>query len=128
MRSSSIVSIILDLLKCADCHYTAHEIYEQVRHRLPATSPSTIYRSLERLVKAGLVSVSDMGTGAAVYELVRADVHHHLVCEQCGGIIMLPNQAVDHFFRTLEQQNGFTIVTNHLVLFGRCPSCSKKVR
>lgn len=126
MRSSSIVSIILELLKCADCHYTAYKIYEQVRPRLPATSPSTVYRSLERLVHAGLVSVSDMGTGAAVYELVTTDVHHHLVCEHCGGTITLPHQAVKDFFQALEHQSGFTITTNHLVLFGYCPTCKKR--
>ena len=120
MRSSSVDQAILDALSREHSHLTSHEVYAHIRERLPAVNPSTVYRSLERLVDSGRLSVSDMGTGAAVYELVGGDRHHHLVCQKCGRVITLSDAQVQAFFRTLERDQGFQITTNHLVLFGLC--------
>ncbi len=68
---------------------TSLQMYEEIRGRLPAVNQSTVYRALERLARGGRISVSDMGTGAAVYELVEGSRHHHLVCQNCGAVYTL---------------------------------------
>jgi Fur family transcriptional regulator, ferric uptake regulator len=124
MRASSVNTHIVNLLdEHVDSHLTAPEIYEQVRVHLPAVNPSTVYRALERLVGAGKVSVSNMGGSAATYELVRDEMHHHLVCQDCEGIITLDHTEVETFFSRLEKVHNFKILTNHLVLFGNCDGC-----
>jgi Fur family transcriptional regulator, ferric uptake regulator len=126
MRSSSVNQIILQTLDQNQVHLTARQMYESLRERLPAVNPSTVYRALERLAQEGLVSVSDMGQGAAVYEAVGGECHHHLVCQTCGQVQTINDEAVTRLFSQLEAENQFQIVTNHLVLFGHCQLCQSK--
>lgn len=123
MKNSSNDQIILDTLSNEGAHLTSHQVFERVQHRLPAINPSTVYRSLERLVEQGRVTISDMGFGASVYELAGEEHHHHLVCQKCGSITMLSDQQVSPWFEILEKEYRFTIKTNHLVLFGVCKVC-----
>jgi len=126
MRASSIHTAILELLKSSSPgHLPANEIYEHIRQRLPAVNPSSVYRALERLAKAGTISVSDMGHGASVYEFVAQHRHHHLVCQNCGQTFVLSNELVDGFFQQVDAAAGFNVTTNHLVLFGLCENCQK---
>ncbi len=123
MRTSSVDLLILDLLNHEQAHLTSNDVYERLRERLPAVAPSTIYRALERLARHGKVSVSDIGTGAAVYEAVGGKIHHHLVCQNCGKVFSLRNEEVSAFFDRVGQQHNFEITTNHLILFGVCKDC-----
>jgi Fur family transcriptional regulator, ferric uptake regulator len=123
MRTSSVDLIILELLEKEDQHLTSQQIFEEIRGRLPAVNPSTVYRSLERLSGQGKISVSDMGFGAAVYERVSDGLHHHLVCVRCGHIHTIGHAEVNHFFEAVQQSHNFEIATNHLILFGSCEAC-----
>jgi Fur family transcriptional regulator, ferric uptake regulator len=123
MKTSSVEQLILDLLAQEYAHLTAFEIYTKLKPRLPAVNPSTVYRALERMAHAGKVSISDMGRGAAVYERVGGEHHHHLVCQNCGQVLTIDDESVNGLFRELEKENSFQMSTNHLVLFGRCQKC-----
>ena len=125
MRNSSVAQAIRVTLDCEKSHMTAQAVYERIRGQLPAVNPSTVYRALERLAEAGEVSVSDLGTGAAVYEQVAEEAHHHLVCQRCQQVVTLEPAQVCRFFRAVERQAHFKISTNHLVLFGVCEACQK---
>jgi len=125
MRASSVNHIILEILTQGQLHLTAHQIYERLRERLPAVNPSTVYRALERLAQAGEISVSDMGQGAAVYEAVGGERHHHLVCQGCGAVLTIGDEVVHGLFQQIERENNFRVATNHLILFGRCTECQK---
>jgi Fur family transcriptional regulator, ferric uptake regulator len=123
MKTSSVDYAIIELLGSGQKHLKAHEIYEHLHERFPALNPSTVYRSMERLVQAGKISVSDIGTGASVYELVTQGIHHHLICQQCGQVSTIEHEMVDEFFEAIETKFQFFVATNHLVLFGICASC-----
>ncbi len=125
MRTSSVDQIILKVLSKEHAHLTSLQIFEEIRERLPAVNQSTIYRALERLAQQGKVSISDMGTGSAVYELVSDGRHHHLVCQVCGRTFTIGNEEVSKFFAEIQTQNQFEISTNHLILFGVCENCKK---
>lgn len=126
MRTSSVEQIILETLSHENTHMKSLQIYEEIRQRLPAVNQSTVYRALERLVSNGKVSVSDMGTGATVYERLAGEPHHHFVCQQCGQVMNLSHEDIRRFFEGLEKQNHFAIATNHLILFGTCEKCLLK--
>lgn len=125
MRNSSADQVILETLKNQNSHLTSHQIYEEVHKRLPAINPSTVYRALDRLVHNGKVSVSDMGLGAAVFELAGEHLHHHLVCQDCGYITLLENDRIAPLIEELEKAYHYKITTNHLILFGLCEQCQK---
>ncbi len=126
MRNSSVEQYILEVLSKEHTHLTSHQVYEQIRPLLPAVNPSTVYRALERLTQNSKLSVSDMGTGSAVYELVSTDKHHHLVCQSCGRVMTIGNEDVQRFFNVIELDYDFEVKTNHLILFGLCQECRDK--
>jgi Fur family ferric uptake transcriptional regulator len=125
MRASSVNQFILKTLSQNQAHLTANQVYENLREQLPAVNPSTVYRALEKLAHEGLISVSDMGQSAVVYEAVDGERHHHLVCQYCGLVCTIGDEAVSDFFKQLEPENDFKIATNHLILFGYCSKCRK---
>jgi Fur family ferric uptake transcriptional regulator len=126
MRSSSVDQIILETLSTEKSHLTTLQLFDVLRERLPAVNQSTVYRALERLTHSGKVSVSDIGTGSAVYELLTNGLHHHLICQKCGLVSTLEDIEVRRFFDDLEQKSRFQITTNHLILFGICENCRVK--
>ena len=126
MRASSVDHIIINTLSKEHAHLTSLQVFEEIRERLPAVNQSTVYRALERLVNCGKVSVSDMGTGSAVYELLADGLHHHLVCQDCAKVITIDDDAIQSLFRNIAQQYDFQVATNHLILFGRCAQCRQK--
>jgi len=126
MKASSVDQIIIEFLQQNSQHIVSNQIYEQIRSRLPAVNRSTVYRSLDRLVNQGKISVSDIGTGALVYELVDIGRHHHLVCHECHHIIEISDDDVAPLLTKIEQDSHFQILTNHLILYGVCPGCQSK--
>ncbi len=125
MRASSVNYAILDVLGSENAHLTAAEIFDQIRETLSAVNPSTVYRALDRLVRAGLVSVSDMGKGPVVFEVIGKHAHHHLVCQNCGEAITIDDEEIKDLLIQIENESGFQVTTNHLVLFGICPDCQR---
>lgn len=126
MRTSSVDQVIIDVLSREHIHLTSLQVFEEIRGRLPAVNQSTVYRALERLVRNGRVSVSDMGTGSSVYEIVDGGRHHHLVCEKCGQVVTIGDDDVHCLFEKVEEKYRFEISTNHLVLFGICRQCQEQ--
>jgi Fur family transcriptional regulator, ferric uptake regulator len=123
MKTSSVDQIIIEFLTHKQHHFTSQQVFDQIKTRLPAVNRSTVYRSLERLVNQGKLSVSDIGAGSLVYELVENGTHHHLVCQHCHQIITIPPEEVTRLFNSIEQDSHFQIITNHLILYGICPEC-----
>ena len=124
IRMTSARQAILDELENNQAHLTTAEIHDRLQERLPSINLSTVYRSLEYLVENRLVTVSDIGIGSPVYECLNEDIHHHLVCLNCQGIIHLEHALVAPFFEQIEAQKEVHVLTNHMVLFGRCSHCA----
>lgn len=125
LRMTSARKAVLDVLHAKGTHLNAQEILEQLSERLPSLNISTIYRTVEYLAEAGLVSISDIGCGSPVYEAVHEKPHHHLICQCCGEIVTLDGDEIGALLDAVGKQHQFSITTNHLVLYGRCINCQK---
>jgi Fur family transcriptional regulator, ferric uptake regulator len=128
MRTSSVDQLILEMVTSEKDHCSSQEIFDLLKSKLPAVNRSTVYRSLERLVGEGKISVSDLGTGSLVYELVEAGLHHHLVCQNCHQVILLSHEDVEEFFKQVEQKSRYQVITNHLILYGLCEGCKSPLQ
>lgn len=113
-------------------HFTAEEIWERAGARLPGLELSTVYRTLEALGNAGLVSESRMPEGPRVFEAkdfeARASSHPHLVCEGCGGISHPKSEDVGRWMAEIftEASNGFEVRSIHVAARGLCGKCAAK--
>jgi Fur family ferric uptake transcriptional regulator len=128
MKTSSVDQIIIEIIEKEETHLTSQQIFERLRTHLPVVNRSTVYRSLDRLAENGRISISDMGMGASVYELVSNGMHHHLICQQCHQTILIPLEDVAKFFSKVELMSKYQITTNHLILYGICDACISKTR
>lgn len=114
---------VLEALESVGGHMTAEEIMQWASRRYPALNLATVYRTLDLLISVGLVAQTDLGGGAASYELVGDTPHHHLACERCGYVIEMDEALLaDLWKRTLEVY-GFHAQPRHLAIFGLCRAC-----
>ena len=69
-------------------HLDVEDIFFQLRKKGSNVSRATIYRTLDVLVKNGLIRKMDLGGGHSLYEPKIKDEHHdHMICEDTGKII-----------------------------------------
>ena len=61
-------------------HATVDELAAEVQRTMPDVSLSTIYRTLEALDEAGLVTHAHLHHGSPTYHSVDEEPHVHLVC------------------------------------------------
>jgi Fur family ferric uptake transcriptional regulator len=123
-RATTARRAVLEVLVAAgDGHLSADELTRRVRADHPAIHLSTIYRTLEALAEAGLLTPAPFADQPTTYHL-RADVHHHAVCTDCGATINLPPSVLASLRRSLLADHGFHADPHHLTITGRCRSCS----
>lgn len=109
-------------------HFTAEDLWENVRESLPGLELSTVYRSLEALGEAGLVTESRLSDGPRLFE-ARSTPHPHLVCEGCGLISHLDHAAGKRLFGALEAEiEGFQPRELHVLATGLCDGCAEAAK
>lgn len=86
---------------------------------------ATIYRTLEKLATANLLTRVDFQEGKFRYEYVH-DHHHHAICEHCGKVAEVQDPQLESMMSRLRVAHGFSITRHALELFGLCTTCQKK--
>jgi Fe2+ or Zn2+ uptake regulation protein len=106
-----------------DRHLSAHEVCERVRATVPSVTPSTVYRTLDVLVEAGLALRTDLGEDRVFYEPAHEHPHHHLVCERCGAVRHVHDEVLGDLGARVEASSGYALAGREITLFGTCPDC-----
>jgi Fur family transcriptional regulator, ferric uptake regulator len=77
-------------------HLSAEELHTILRRKDERISLSTVYRTLNLMVKIGLIRELEFAEGHKHYELNQpsSHQHHHLVCLQCNRILEFKNALV----------------------------------
>ena len=71
---------LIEVLSRTDGHVTGAELIERCREMDPATTPSTVYRTLDVLEGLGLVSHSHGVDGREEFHVLPVAIHGHLHC------------------------------------------------
>ena len=122
LRLTSQRLAILSALRHAGKHLTPREVYEYARESAPGLMETTVYRTLDFLVKHKLAFATQIASGKLVYEAASHD-HHHAVCSKCQQEIEISHQQLTSLFREIEASTGYRLTTGHLTFFGLCPGC-----
>ncbi|MEY2404636.1 MAG: Fur family transcriptional regulator, peroxide stress response regulator, partial [Acidimicrobiaceae bacterium] len=77
---------IFSVLHGDTAHPTAEWVYDAVSKSMPTISLRTVYQTLNDLAAMGEVHALDLGTGSSRFD-PNVDVHHHLVCDECGRVV-----------------------------------------
>ena len=115
--------MILSAVRHAAGHITAPEILEQVRESYSYIDMSTVYRTLDMLTQMRLVSETHMGGDQHSFEWIEPVRHHHLVCQECRGVVELDDRIVGGLGSDILDTYGFEADMDHLALFGLCRDC-----
>jgi len=115
---------VLQVIKAQSNHRTAEEIHAAIVPHQPYLDIATVYRTLQWLQGVGLVAPISID-GRLYYEYhAHGDHHHHLICQQCGQHIQIPNTDFVTLKAELQQHYGFVLQVDHLALSGRCADCA----
>lgn len=118
--------LILDLIRQADEHLDADELYRRARKKGSRISLATIYRNLKLFKKIGLITQSNLGTAHSHYEMRGAGEHHHLVCLGCGRVIEFDSPLIVEVKAAVEGKHGFDILSTQFKMEGYCPKCRQR--
>ena len=119
---------LIDVLSTTDGHVTGAELVERCREVDPATTPSTVYRTLDVLEGLGLVSHSHGVDGREEFHVLPRAIHGHLHCTGCGGAWDIPLDEAGPLVAAIRRSRGFEVDVTHLSIAGTCAGCSGVTR
>jgi Fur family ferric uptake transcriptional regulator len=126
LRWTSQRATLLTVLRAAEGHITGAELIERCRRIDPATTPSTVYRTLDVLEEIGIVSHSHGLDGREEFHVRPERDHGHVLCEGCGSTSELSEAEAAPLTRSLEASRGFAVELGHLTVVGRCRECATR--
>jgi len=111
-------------------HQSVEDIEAKLRKRGERIGKATIYRTLETLVKSGLVAEHDFGEGFKRYEHLfgQAPVREHLVCTECGKVKAIDSPDLQRIQQQVAERQGFLPARYRLAIYGICKDCQEKGR
>ena len=87
---------------------------------------ATVYRTLNLLEDAGIVTSLSFGAQGKKYELANKPHHDHMICKICGGITEFQNALIEQKQLDIAKEHDFTLIGHLMQLYGICAECSKK--
>lgn len=105
---------------------SAQELYDRVRRKHPYIGRATVFRSLDRLVTAGLAQRLERPGHVSAYVWCEPGHHHHLICTTCRTVEELDEDAVAPLAESIAQERGFRVDHATLDFYGECRNCSSR--
>jgi len=97
-------------------------VIERVQARIPGVSPSTVYRTLERLAGMGLLAHVHLEHGLGYHQVTGAR-HAHLTCSACGREQEVAQALLRRLERAVEREHDFSPDFSHHPISGLCDTC-----
>ena len=111
-------------------HQSVEDIEAKLRASGEKIGKATIYRTLEMLVKSGLVAEHDFGEGFKRYEHLfgQAPVREHLVCTECGKVKAIDSPELQRVQQEVAEKQGFMPARYRLAIYGINKDCQSQGR
>jgi len=108
-------------------HPSAEDIGRELEEKGAAAGTATIYRTLELLVRSGLVAERDFGEGFKRFEPSRGIPHHeHLLCIVCGHVTEFRDERLERMTTLIAESYGFSRQRHRMVIHGICQDCQRR--
>jgi Fur family ferric uptake transcriptional regulator len=115
---------VADLLFQSEDHPSVEELHRRVRSAGHTIGTATLYRTLDVLVKAGMILEHDFGEGFKRYEPLAAETaHDHLICERCGRVVEVANDRMERMLRMMADEQRFLYRRHRIDVHGICTVC-----
>ena len=106
-------------------HFDAEALIDELKAAGLRVSRATVYRTLHKLVDAGLLRRLDLGQRTFFEHDYGYPHHEHLVCERCGRIIEFQSPAIENHLREVCSEHRFQSSGHTLIIRGTCAECNR---
>jgi Fur family ferric uptake transcriptional regulator len=120
--------LLLDILKEADGHLGAKEIFKKALEHDFSISLATVYRNLQLFEELGLVNGKRLDKTHCWYELKRSGDHCDVICTACGNIIEFESPTINRLVEEIEGNAHFNVTKAVLYLEGNCKRCKEQMQ
>lgn len=124
-RSTPQRHLILEAVRTLP-HATPEKVYQHVQLSSPGVTLSTVYRVLDVLEKAGLITHAHIDAGPPCYHSAETTPHIHFRCRDCGAVFSLPVAVAEPFATAVQAATGFEADMTHVGIQGLCTKCQEE--
>jgi Fur family transcriptional regulator, ferric uptake regulator len=117
--------VVADVVFASSDHQSIEDIELALRQRGERIGKATIYRTMEILVRSGLVEEHDFGEGFKRYEHLfgHQPIHEHLICTNCSKVVEFDSAEVLRIRDEAARAHGFQPIRHRLEVYGICADC-----
>ncbi len=117
---------IANVVFASDRHLSVEEVAHHVAAEGENAGTATIYRTLDLLVRSGLVVERDFGEGFRRFEPSRGIPHHeHMLCTVCGRVDEFRDERLERMTTIIAESHGYSRQRHRLVIYGVCAECQR---
>lgn len=106
-------------------HFDADQLIDAVKKEHFRVSRATVYRTLAKLVDAGMLRRMEIGLRTVYEHDYGYPQHEHLYCQQCGKMIEFQRAAIVAIIDEVCRQQGFRSSGHTLIVRGLCAECNR---
>jgi len=106
-------------------HFDAEQLIDDMKRAGFAVSRATVYRTLNKLVDAGLLRRLELGPRMFYEHDYGYPQHEHLYCQKCGKVIEFQNPAIEAIIRDVGTQHNFHTSGHTFIVRGTCADCNR---
>ncbi len=109
-------------------HLSAEDIHQEIEKKFPGIDLTTVYRTLELLVRLELVQESRFPVGPHQYEATDKLGHSHIICRKCGRVHHFDVADLLAAANRICENQDFSCADVELNISSVCNDCLKKDR
>ncbi|HMC65498.1 MAG TPA: Fur family transcriptional regulator [Gemmataceae bacterium] len=106
-------------------HFDAEQLIDDMKRAGFSVSRATVYRTLSKLVDAGLLRTLELGPRTFYEHDYGYPQHEHLVCQHCGKVIEFQDPAIEEVSQQICRQHNFQSNGHTFLIRGICSDCNR---
>ncbi len=106
-------------------HFDADQLIDAVKRENFKASRATVYRTLNKLVDAGMLCRLEVGPRTFYEHDYGYPQHEHLHCQQCNRMIEFQHPAIDAIIEQICRDHNFRHSGSTLIVEGLCEDCNR---
>jgi len=121
--------VFREILSSPGVHPNAEDIHRRLRAKNKPVGLATIYRTLNLLVRSGLVTAIDLGESHSHFEPDWNRISHgHLICLSCGRVQEFSHAEIQAAINKVGEEKGYLLDKFSIQVFGYCKDCTANRR
>ena len=106
-------------------HFDADQLIDAMKQAGFTISRATAYRTLTKLVDAGLLRRLEVGPRTVYEHDYGYPQHEHMHCETCGKMIEFQSPAIEAVMSEVSRQHQFNASGHTFIIRGTCAECNR---